>query len=82
MVWLEPTRSNDRSCSTRSSLACSGSSISVTSSSRIVPLVGQLEAAGAGVIGPGERAALVAEQFAFHQMRREGTGNSGSPSGE
>ena len=36
-VTLEPTRSNVCSCSTRSSLACSGSSISVISSSRTVP---------------------------------------------
>ena len=37
MVMLEPTRSNARSCSTRSSLACTHAEISLISSSNSVP---------------------------------------------
>ena len=46
-------------------------SISVTSSSRIEPPLAQFEAAGAVGIGAGERAALVAEQFAFGELGGE-----------
>ena len=43
--WLEPSTSNVRSCSTRSSFTCDGGSSSPISSRKIVPPSRHLEAA-------------------------------------
>ena len=69
--WLEPTRSNSRSCSTRSSLACSGQRHVADLVQEDRALVGHLEAADALSVGAGERALFVAEQLALHQRRRQ-----------
>ena len=70
-VWLPPTGSNSPSWSTRSSFTCVSSGSSPTSSRKIVPAVGELEAADPALERAGERALLVAEQLALHQAGRD-----------
>ena len=75
-----PTRSTICSCSTRSSLACSGGAISPISSRNSVPPSRQLEPAALLRDRAGEGAALVAEQLALEQrlgQRRAVDGDEG-----
>ena len=57
--------------STRSSLTCSSIGISVISSRNNVPRARALEVALVTAIGAGEAPALVSEQLALHQRRRD-----------
>ena len=62
-VRSDPSGSNSRSCSTRSSLACTDGAMTPISSSRIVAAVGEREAALLVGHGAGEGAAHVAEEL-------------------
>jgi hypothetical protein len=80
--FLPPTRSTSRSCSTRSSLACSPSGISEISSSSRVPPLACSNLPGLRRLGAGEGALLVAEQGGFEQVvgnRRAVDGDEGPP---
>jgi hypothetical protein len=66
-VLRPPTRSNSRSCSSRSSLPCRLPLRSPISSRNSVPPCGQLGFAEDPLLGPGERAALVTKQLGLHQ---------------
>ena len=74
-----PRRSTSRSCSTRSSLACSGGGSSEISSSSSVPLSACSMRPDAPLGGAGERAALVAEQLALQQLGRHRRAVDGDP---
>ena len=68
-IWrVPPTRSNTRSCSTRSSLTCIVGRHVADLVEEERAAVGLLEAALAGARGAGERALLVAEQLALEQV--------------
>ena len=66
-----PTRSNSRSCSTRSSLVCSVGLIVPTSSRKSVPRCACSKRPDALADGAGERAAHVAEQLGLEQRLRQ-----------
>jgi hypothetical protein len=66
-VCESPTRSNSRSCSTRSSFAWSAGLIVPTFVEEERPLVRLLEASLARADGAGERAAHVPEELGFEQ---------------
>ena len=72
MVRVPPTRSNSRSCSTRSSLACSRGASSPISSRKTVPPSAISSLPFLLRDGAGERAFLVAEQLAFEQIFGQG----------
>ena len=71
MVLVPPTRSNSRSCSTRSSFAWNASGHVADLVEKQRAAVGQLEAARAVRDGAGEGALLVAEQLRLEQRLRQ-----------
>ena len=66
-----PTRSNSRSCSTRSSLTCIAGGMSPTSSRKSVPPSASSKRPSLLLDRAGERALLVAEQLALEQRLGE-----------
>ncbi len=66
-VSVPPSRSNSRSCSTRSSFTCVARCTSPISSRNSVPPSRQLEASLLPVLRAGERALFVAEQLRLDQ---------------
>ena len=73
---VEPTGRTSRSCSARSSLACTAAGISPISSRNSVPPVGHPEQARR-TDRAGERAALVPEQLALDERLRKGAAVDG-----
>ena len=68
MVRVPPSRSNSRSCKTRSSFTCVAGGTSPISSRNSVPLSASSNFPGLRCHGAGERAFLVAEKFALQQV--------------
>ena len=69
-VFVPPSRSNSRSCSTRNNFTCVTGGTSPISSRKQRALVGQFELAGLAGNGAGERSLFEAEQFTFQQILR------------
>ena len=72
IVLVPPTRSNSRSCRTRSSLTCISIGISPISSRNSVPPSASSKRPGLRADGAGEGALLVAEQLRLHQRLGDG----------
>ena len=71
-VRVLPSRSNSRSCRTRSSLGCNSERDVADLVQKQRALVGQFEPPDLLADGAGERAPLMAEQFALDQACRDG----------
>ena len=71
-VRSAPSGSNSRSCSTRSSLPCSGPGSVPISSRKMLPPLARAKRPFLFDVAPGERAAHVAEQLRFQQCLRDG----------